>query len=269
MSPGGPPALTPFDLFTVNILPGAQGPGVVEMLDQQRAQIQSLLDSVSPGNNGSFSVTADNAALLTELGVVTTRELGARLLALSDSLTAEIAGNSEVRAYFDAPRVYMNSQRIVPSTAGNTTAVAGIDLLADRIRGVVAPGQRADAGFTFQVSRGMTESAVEGVVVAAPGQTTGVSASAIFAAANAQQIPIVFLAAGSENELASLSLSAEAKARITSALAAGQIVAVPATAVQLNGARRSAGSNSTRSREPRSGCWRMAVTGALRSTRGC
>ncbi len=115
------------------------------------------------------------------------------------------------------------------------------DLLADSVSVIAAPGQADSVLFSFRFLRGLLESEAESAVFPQAGTvgsiqvSQSVGAVGVLNAASAQGVPVVDLAPGDVAALDGLSLSADAKARITTALQAGMEVIVPASAVEING----------------------------------
>src|SRR5262249_40064910 len=114
----------------------------------------------------------------------------------------------------------------------------------DAVRAEVFPGQSTGTAFDFQFLRGLSENQLESQAVpqpSAPAAQAGSPApnntSVIFQAAVSQGLQFAVIGSANLSDLESLSISGEARARITVAVAAGQLVIVPGDEVTLNGAK--------------------------------
>ena len=119
----------------------------------------------------------------------------------------------------------------------------GIDLMRDSIRELGHPGQDRNAFLVFNAARGVTEGALENDVVAAfvGAQPDSVNSTAsVFDAAAAQHIALTLVTPQNPVILNGLAISAQAKARITSALSSGYSVVVPTQSVAINGSATTA-----------------------------
>jgi len=93
----------------------------------------------------------------------------------------------------------------------------------------------------FQAARGVLEDVVETNVFPQPTASGGftvafhASATSVFTAAAAQNIPIITLTPVTIDQVQSLAISADAKARITTALQAGKDVVVPTQGPTIEG----------------------------------
>lgn len=233
--PSGSPAISDFEITTVNVLAGLQNPNVQDTQGNQLATTQARIKQL--GNS------VQDGSLYQTFAVGLTRLLAEEVGALSDILTAELATGSQVAAYFDRPRITVTSQRLLRDPGGQTATVATlIDLLGDAPRVVAAPGQRSNVPFGFNIARGYAENAVE-TLVGSSGNPAGpaISASEVFEAANQQGIPITILVGDPGiARLDSLGLHPDARARMTLALQAGQIIMVPVAPVTINGIQTTA-----------------------------
>ena len=238
IDPNGPPALTPFDIFTVNVLPGLFDPAAAAPLGQEVNQDLQALKGVQQPDGG---IPPEAYPTLQNFLIGMTRLDSANFFSVSDFSTGRLANDSLVQAYFDRPRIVIVSSQAQP--VEGTTADSfnfSIDLREDHIRALAYPGQDPSSVPSFNIARGINENVIETNVTAflnAPGaaQPPVVSTAAIFQAAKDQGVELTVITSENLLQLNDLNISAEAKARITSAVAAGKVVITPTRSVTLNG----------------------------------
>src|SRR5262249_4854801 len=161
--------------------------------------------------------------------------------AVSQQHTTQIARSSDVQAYFDRPSVILVSGRnTLDQATKSVTHTFAIDLVRDSLRAVAAPGQSTTATIAFNAVRGVYENVSEANVVQLAASSTGQSVQVnntgtVFQLATAQGIPLTLITPATMGLLDGLAISAEAKARITTALGQGFDVVVPTQGVVLNG----------------------------------
>ncbi len=227
------PAISPFAFWTLNISASQQSAipsPFIEAATALAAQEAAALDESSP------QMEVEN--LMRRLLIDTTRMYLEALLLASDGRTELLANDALIRAYFDRPRVTMFSAE-VPVDGDTASMRLEVDLRRDTIRALAAPGQNALTVPAFQAARGISESVIEASIFpddsTVPGVevTPPVSTSTVFTAAQQQRIPIIGLSAENAIALDALPIAAEAKARISLALAEGKLVAVPAEPVLI------------------------------------
>src|SRR5262249_26891962 len=103
------------------------------------------------------------------------------------------------------------------------------------------PGQAANAPFQFNIVRGLADNAAEESVAKkltaslAAGTITTVGIQDVVQGASAQGIAMVAISSANVGALDPLSISANAKARITAAVAQGHVVLAPARPVTVGG----------------------------------
>lgn len=234
--PNGLPALTEFDVFTVNILPGQFESTATDTLVQTVAGLQDSL----AGLQDTAALTQDQTTRLRQLALARTRIAGSAVFHYSDLLTAPLSEGGVVRAYFDRPRVVITSSRLLPPPAGDATAGIGnaIDLRRDSIRVLPYPGQSSAIARAFRIARGIAETAAETQVASfqatgLPGEAPVVSTQRVFAAAKAAGIGLLAIGAENQSLLESMPLSVEAKGRIMDAIGQGKAAILPERPVDL------------------------------------
>ena len=147
----------------------------------------------------------------------------------------------DVAAYSDRPQVTIVSARTLFDNSTNLASFAlSIDLREENIRPSRMRAKSTLAPVSFQIGYGLTRGEVESALIrrAGSGYATQVySTSTVFNPAAAQGISLVTISAGQLGVLDALRISADAKARITQAIAGatGQgelLVGAPITATQ-------------------------------------
>ncbi|MCA9186314.1 MAG: hypothetical protein KDA99_11870 [Planctomycetales bacterium] len=135
----------------------------------------------------------------------------------------------------------ITSQATVDAATDEVRLAFSIDLRKDRVRIESSPGQHAElAEFTFNVARGLAENATEASVLKlvqpAPLQLSQtLDTVSVFEAARQQSIPLVAIGTNTLSQLDGLSISPEARSRITASVQAGDAVLVPSQMVAVNG----------------------------------
>ncbi|HQU42211.1 MAG TPA: transglutaminase domain-containing protein, partial [Pirellulales bacterium] len=235
-SPSSGPSLSPFDIWTLNIGSGLENPTVATS-DEEAIKSDYEAAGAAAAANDSAAFTSALARALTGQ----TRAYVAALDATSDDTTSVLADGSLVTAYFDRPRITVMSSNLQANGSDALTLSFEADLLRDSPRIVGYPGQGTSAPAPFLATRGIFENLDETAVFPQASAVAGirlsptVSAVTVFAAAQAQGIPVVTIAAGDTSELDELNIDPNAKARIASAVERGQDVLVPAADVILGG----------------------------------
>jgi len=230
-----PPLLTDMDAFTIYALPGTGNPrgsaAFPAELADAIAQLQAS-DAIDPASNDTRALLASQQGL--------TRVFGDVLLRFSDIHTAQLAEGSLVKAYFDQPRLVVVANQLDLEAADEDALRLSIDLMRNQIRTIPYPGQNAAAGAAFNIARGLFENAnEENALARASTDPARVPASVgtfgVLEAAVAQGISLVAITDDTRWQLDALTISLEAKGRISASLGAGKLVLVPSQMVPLDG----------------------------------
>ena len=161
-----------------------------------------------------------------------TRQGLLRFLEASQPIIGNMASLSSVRAYFDRPRITIASS----SYSGTDSSFSiALDLQRDQMRVEPFPGQNSLALSLFNILYGITEGEIEGGVLQVESSGQQLSTSSIFEAAIIQNIELVSLTPEDVAKVANLTISAQAKARITAALEQGKSIIVPTASVTISG----------------------------------
>ena len=237
----GTPAFTPFDVFTLDALPGRASPGARTQYLAALERSAEKLEAVRASGTLTDGVVADMLAA----AVAQTAAIANAVAVNSDLHTAQLAAFTKVRAYLDRPRLTIVSS-VAPVGSPGSASRLQVDLRRDTVRSLAAPGQDGNVPVGFQALRGVYENVVETNVLQAALTPPGgqprpvVSTVTVFEAAAAAGVPLVSVTPDDPAALDPLAISAEAKARITEALGRGKAVVVPAAAVAVDGAARTA-----------------------------
>jgi hypothetical protein len=241
--PDGQPALAPTDIFTVNVATGITFSGVAASLMKEIAGLQQeLIDAQASGV--ALTPAQSDAVRQTAIGVSRLNALN--YFALSDQDTPRLADFFQVRAYTAQPRINITSAGLRIDDATDAASLAmRLDLRSNRIRVIARPGQNVEAVRVYQFTRGVRENSIETAVIEQQSISVGdtrpiVSTANIFAAADAQDIPLMFVSSSNANQLNGLDISDEAKARISQAIDDDLIVLVPTRSVALGGSSTTA-----------------------------
>ncbi len=255
VDPGTGPSLNPSDMTTFNVLPALQDESIIRTwgtvndaaLTELKAIVPQLTDSPTPPPD-EIALRQRASALSLELMINTQRVLTANFARSSDLMADRFATNWYVKAFLDSPRLIAASSRVTDAGNGTTSIRIGFDLLKDDIQVLPAPGQTSTAVSAYRTNRGLMASHLEGLLLESlaasqsPGSgiavTIPVSATDILQQAVSQGIGTAVVASFNASRIDALDLSAEAKARISRAVAAGRVVMVPDRAVPIDGVSR-------------------------------
>jgi uncharacterized repeat protein (TIGR01451 family) len=245
IDPSGPPAISPLDLYTVSLLPGGRGPeteagpGVVGNAVANLDAFGAQFASASAQEQANLTPQAIDA--FRDIVIAAERSRLAVFEAESTGAITALAKTTQTVAYLTRPRITIASAKIQTLGDGSTQLQFGIDLARSDYRILLAPGQAPAAKIAFNVDRGFTENIIEGSLLTPPtGAATpllsfAVYTTAIFDAAKTQGIPLTTLLPDDPAALDQFQFSADVKARISDALAAGLVVVVPTRNVAING----------------------------------
>jgi len=232
-----PPIISPTDIYTGNVLAGLQNPNPAAFLTSQAAALSVQVSALTGSSQNLPALTSDTERLIMadeDLQLV-------NFLTASDVSTAMLANRALVAAYYASPRITLVAFATTAARGSQTATTAfSIDLRADTIRVIEAPGQNAMAHVVFNTVYGFAESFLESQIMAAAASGSGpqnqaVSTFTVFQAAHAQNVGLVLITSQDMTELDALSISADAKARITQAISEGNNVLVPRQSVTVNG----------------------------------
>ncbi len=229
VNPSGPPIITPFDLTTLNILPGLQSPDAAQLLRERgNEEVASILSEASP-----------TAVDQTDALIAVARSELADFAVASDQETASLEIGASVTAYSDVPRITTFSSQLV-TTGGQSSISYSIDLLNDLLLAVPSPGQNVEAALTFAGARGLVDSSLETQILPSTPGSQNLGAATIIQQSVQDGIPLAVVNASDLSLLQALSLPADAIARITTNVQNGLTVFVPTRALTVDGAQTTA-----------------------------
>jgi len=240
----GQPLFSPLDVFTTLFAPGTVRQSAVTQqlpLIQQSGQAVSSAQTaydVTPANTPAQQAAAEH--FFSTSGAVTTEFEFLKALqffSTYDDALSIVAQRSLTHYYADAPRIVLMSFAVDSRATVSPTLTLGMDVLDNGVHVEVAPGQAKVAQFGANMAAGFLNGITEQRVMSDTGlDSKTISVSQVFDAADASGTPIDIVTSANLSSLASLSLSAQARARITDAVDDGKIVEVPASMVTVNGA---------------------------------
>lgn len=229
VGPSSTPVITPFDLTTLNILPGLQSAAAAQL-----EAVRANQETASVNAETSPTQVSQIQALTSIAGYAL-----ANFAVCSDQETANLASGFSVAAYFDTPRVTAFSSQL--SINDNQSSVSySLDLMHDTIGALATPGQDTQAARAFATARGMFDSFLEATVFPPSTGMQNLSAAMIVLQSMEEGIPLVALTESNLSILQSLNLPADAIARITANVQTGLTVIVPTQALIVDGARTTA-----------------------------
>lgn len=247
IDPSAPPAITPFDLYTISVQPGGlkqatlRAPGIASNSVSQLEAFASQYNTASSQDKALLGQQATNAITS---ALITSERTDIASFEIRATLAADLVGQPlKVVAYPDRPRITIDSVQLHMVNDGSATDTLGFefDLLKTNDRTVTAPGQSPAVQFGFNLHRGLLEDAIEGSIFS---QQLGLSSSSIstpiftgeiIEAASAQGIPLITLTPSNVASVGQLPFTSDVKARLSVALAAGNDVIVPARSATIDG----------------------------------
>jgi Transglutaminase-like superfamily/LVIVD repeat len=238
------PAISEFDNVSINVQSSRLVPGILGVMQQRESFIAAqgaALPQIPADQTPDAGTTQQMTQFMTKRLLSATETMTSVFSLASQDVVDVISARSVVRAYFDSPRIVLATAAVAVS--GQTTSLQmGMDLRKDDIRAIAFPGQSVNAMPLFQSIRGVDESALEdstvsGLGLAANGTTASRTLDAIdvFNAAKAANIGLLSLGPQNIGQLQATNLSADAKARISDAVSAGNVVTVPTQMVNVGG----------------------------------
>ncbi|HEY2784103.1 MAG TPA: transglutaminase domain-containing protein [Fimbriiglobus sp.] len=224
VDPNGPPALTPFDLFTLNVLPASQSLAAAQLAQEHANKQFAALQA------------AANPTTVTQIGalIAEARAQLANYAATSDRETADLVHGYSLAAYFDTARITLYSVKVLTANDQSFPSF-GIDLIRDAIRAVAMPGQNAEAARAFAAVRGIFNSYLEAQSIPVPSGGTNLSSTSLIDESIRQGIPLIMIGPDNISAIQDLNLPVDALAQITSDVQNGFRVAVPSRPVTVNG----------------------------------
>ncbi len=235
------PAFTGSDVFTLSVIPGHSGSdvGVQEALLQTLAQraedLVPVVQSLPPNaqDPGSVATIQEALQLSREIGVSITRLMNDFFflgLGLGDAF---LESRLTVVSYLDSPRVVVSGITSGGDAADPEIAFS-MNILRDPVQVVPAPQQTPDAAGIFNYLRVVHVDYLEGLATSLfTPDGEPVTAVAILGAAADQGIGLKLVDDETLQVLEEMSLSEDAKARITEAALNGKFVIAPEQAVAV------------------------------------
>jgi hypothetical protein len=206
---------------------------LIELSNQLQAE-SSLLNS---SDATVSAVAATQAATLArELAVETTSSLIDEFLSLSSLDLESSAPGFLTKGYFSSPSIISCSASM---NSAQSSGGAGVnyefDILAAPLRALPYPGQANSAGTSLRIEHGLANSLIEQQIMRNLATESGGQSSSSLGTINAllnAGAQLLILDNTQIGEVATLPVSAEAKARITAALLQGLMVIIP---IQVGG----------------------------------
>ncbi len=242
------PALTTADMVTVNALPGSQSLAAFNNQVTRLGNLNTAIQTIQPQVEAlpSSNLTAAQqqlqaqASFLTRMLIAATNELNTMTYYASDDfLLAQLQQEYLSRAYYITPRVTLGASQFANNTVG-----FALDLLAREVRIEKSPqqtyfaanqfGQSDKPSTAFEIQRGVVESDLEAVVLTTVTGQTATGIHEVFTALNPGETLLLFTASNIDS-IANTTLSADAQARIRTAVSNNKAVATPSHMVTING----------------------------------
>ncbi|MBI1297674.1 hypothetical protein GC175_22280 [bacterium] len=149
----------------------------------------------------------------------------------SDAVLANLESGLRTELFYTTPRLFAVGAKLEEGGIS-----ANVDLRTTRVNAVVHPGQSPRAANTAQWIKGLAEGYLEGVALESMSAEKAVSAARIFAEMAAADIEPVIFHSGDIDLLVHYPYSAQGKAYMVEALAAGKSVLAPSAPVTIDGA---------------------------------
>lgn len=236
VDPTSGPIVNPANVVTLLITASADpGNAALSAMAEELREISPRLSAIPIDQQldtaGTAALSQFGDSIVEDLNTI----IGVDYLSTADEFDSALQRNALVRAYYDSPRIIAISNALTlsgPDAGGQTE----IDILKDTPRRYAAPIQAATMAAEYSFVHGALISSIESTILAQEASTGGGTASASIDTFNAAlDGGAVGVAIDSThlNLLAGLSISDEAKARITVAAQAGLVVLVPSLSIDL------------------------------------
>jgi uncharacterized membrane protein len=241
---GSGPALSENDLTTLDVTPSSESvanlAGLTRALGQDAAAIDLGLSSQSSNDPTTSSEALRRTTLATRDAITRmTALLVGTFVLRSDQVFSEAAGGLLVRGYVDSARAIAASSFLVRGSASLQDQLQfGFDILRNPSRALAYPNQVSYAGIAARTVQGVGDSVLEAMVLQQALGEADVHLSAgvtAFDLAVNTSIPLLLINQNNIRAIQDLPLSAEAKTRISIAVASGQTVITPTTMVTVDG----------------------------------
>ena len=210
----------------------------MEALTTLSNQMTSLISELTEGDSAQQQTTVGAlTALSTDASGKLMALLGDQFFAGSDILGSRIGSMLFTTSYFDTPLIIAISSSVATNAAQNSgTFDLEADILQDAPVVIPFPQQAQTAAWTDLFLRGTIDGILEGQILAPSSDSSNtLSSEQIFGQALAQGVGLSLITQSNLQQLDSLPLSAEASARISTAVADGMVVLVPNSMVSVNG----------------------------------
>jgi uncharacterized membrane protein len=241
---GTKPIVTEFDLFTM-LLMGSDTLPVPELVKQSGSSMLSTISQAAKYLDlPNTATTPDEEKRLQEASNL----LRKSIIQFNDLTTLNFASYSTLfmhgyglatltKTYYDSPNIIISSHTTRQDNLQDENLAIALDLLRDKRRAIVAPGQVHAAEIAAQYLCGTADSVIEtGVLKQILGDSTPVFGIVdVMQAAQEAGIQIKTISSLNLSDLASLDISEQAKARIRAALSDKVLVLVPETMVTIGG----------------------------------
>ncbi|MEI8571239.1 discoidin domain-containing protein [Methylomonas sp. WH-1] len=234
----GGPTISELDVITANILPGLQEPLA---LKQQQDRLQKLQDQYNtikevldgtpvdgPHNDEQKRAQAQGATINRNMAIAQGETTGLTFSLTSDESLRQLERGYLTKAYYKASRLILSQTK----AEGDKIRFI-LDLAKNELRSMPYPGQVGNTQ-NFEIARGLIESTLEGSILQSLYGVESISFSKVIE----QLQPGNFLDVieiDSKEELDTLELSAEVKARIQNAISKNKVVITPGKMVNLQG----------------------------------
>ena len=239
IDPTAPPILSEDNVFTLNVMPGLTIPAAQTSIagGGEPGSGHRWPPSRTPIPSTNPAVIADARQAMVDL----TRLIGASFLAASDKQTEQLAAESGVTAYFDRPRLILVSSppQLVDGSIAEDRSTCRSTSATTPSEPSRAPARMRRRAFAFNFARGLAE---ERAGIGDPPEPDAGGQAA--AGQHADGLPgrhgrehrrSATSGRATSSLLDTLNISANAKAQITAAVQAGNVVFLPLGNVRVGG----------------------------------
>lgn len=231
------PLVTEEDFFSVFFSPSyvpLEASQIVQLIDttatiRDATEILEEMQLDRPATAQEEDILSDIKSKVSKAFLTTGYETGYLFYSSMDQVNQRFNRELLTQSYPDSPRIVIVSQQYVSGTLS-----VSLDLQSISERVVVAPEQSASAANMVRFHHGMAGTYLEAKVIE---DLTGVQPLSVIPILNealAANIPMASITANNLEKLEELSLSVEAKARITQATEQDKTVYVPSQMVTIN-----------------------------------
>ncbi|NLD37469.1 MAG: hypothetical protein GX654_11425 [Desulfatiglans sp.] len=198
------------------------------------AEIESLKKELKQEASNKETILKSSLSSEEVLGIYSGHFINLAYLALIDPVTEELAGRLGIYSYLEEPRLIINSLY----RGKNGHEEVNVDLRRDKTGAIGLPGEPKRITESFQFSRGVISSALEGRLIALATGRPALTTATLMKLASKSGIPSRLYSMHEQEYLDELTLPENVRTMLNKTLESGHVVMLPSKPVNFEGAPR-------------------------------